>query len=353
MYLWTPPVHPFQDPWSLTKGEDPALAKLVQRQRLVVGLDGPSWEIPEERHGLLTAAVLKAVAGGADVVHRGNQITAWELEAALLPSVLALSEGEVKVRSWSTGDDFALVGAEGKVSRDAHPVPDSGASKPNPRRDYALLFATNDYDDPDWEDLTNPVFDAEALSHDLEDRYGFVVDVVRNATFREMKNKLEDYQHRNFGPQDQLLVFVAGHGQYDETTKEGWVVACDSQGTVEPERAFTHSRLRNAIDGIGCERILVLLDVCFGGTFDQKIALARGGPYAKIRRDEFVRRQLSHRSRLYIASGGKEYISDGEPGHHSPFAWKVLDVLRNPGNSHDGIVTSIRRSTWMSSCFEP
>ena len=48
------------------------------------------------------------------------------------------------------------------------------------RTDYALIFATDQYDN--WGDLVNPVFDSRAISSDLKNMYGYKVEMVENAT---------------------------------------------------------------------------------------------------------------------------------------------------------------------------
>jgi len=40
-------------------------------------------------------------------------------------------------------------------------------------------------------------------------------------TFEEMSEKLTDYNERKFNVQDQLMVFFAGHGSFDEVLNEG------------------------------------------------------------------------------------------------------------------------------------
>ena len=52
----------------------------------------------------------------------------------------------------------------------------------------------------------------------------------------------------------------------------------------------------------------------------------------------FIERKKKYKTRLYLTSGGKEYVPDGRPGHHSPFARKFLEALRNYGGN-DGILT--------------
>ena len=44
------------------------------------------------------------------------------------------------------------------------------------------------------------------------------------------------------------------------------------------------------------------------------------------------------KTRLFMTSGGKTYVPDGEPGHHSPFASKFLKALEE-GGQKDGYLT--------------
>ncbi len=67
----------------------------------------------------------------------------------------------------------------------------------------------------------------------------------------------------------------------------------------------------------------------------------RGAPeqYADISTDEFVERKLKYKTRLYLTSGGKEYVPDGRPGFHSPFARRFIESLRHYGGA-DGVLTT-------------
>jgi hypothetical protein len=84
------------------------------------------------------------------------------------------------------------------------------------------------------------------------------------------------------------------------------------------------------------------MDVCFGGTFDPHLAsLHRGSAsaYADISTEAFVERKLKYKTRLYLTSGGKEYVPDGRPGFHSPFARRFIESLRFYGGE-DGVLTT-------------
>jgi hypothetical protein len=81
------------------------------------------------------------------------------------------------------------------------------------------------------------------------------------------------------------------------------------------------------------------MDVCFGGTLDPVIARSRGASKAnEASANEILARKWSHKTRKYLTSGGKEYVSDGIPGKHSPFSERLIESFRSLGGS-DYILT--------------
>lgn len=206
-------------------------------------------------------------------------------------------------------------------------------------RDYALIIATNSYKEID--NLINPVFDANAIANELEANYGFIVEKIIDPPLDEIKLKIREYSKKMFADEDQLFIFIAGHGEYDDFFKEGYIVATDSKADDEAKSSYLpHSTLRTYVNNIPCKHIMLTMDVCFGGTFDPAIA-KRGNEKTEqlARKIQLIRRKLKYVTRLYITSGGKEYVPDGRPGHHSPFARKFLESLRTYGGTNE-ILTS-------------
>lgn len=200
------------------------------------------------------------------------------------------------------------------------------------RKDYALLFATDKYDN--WNDLVNPINDATAIAKELKDRYGFIVEIVKDPNQDEVMTKLREYAQRNYKPQDQLFIFFAGHGVYDEVFGEGFLVAKNSiRNDVGKNTYISHNRIRSNINNIPSEHIFLSMDVCFGGTFDPVLASTRSSVYEETNDQEYLVRKLSKRTRKYLTSGGKEYVSDGVRGKHSPFARNFLEALKSNGGS--------------------
>lgn len=208
------------------------------------------------------------------------------------------------------------------------------------RTDYALIFATDKYDN--WSDLVNPIFDSRAIAEVIKKNYGFQVDIVENPTQDDVLRKLREYSEKKYKPLDQLMIFFAGHGTYDQTFGEGFVVTRESILNDQGKSSYlSYNRLRSIINNISCEHIFLAMDVCFGGTFDEALASSRGlddEVYKEQDRSEFIARKLTFKTRKYLTSGGKTYVSDGIPGKHSPFAKNFINALQSQGGT-DGILT--------------
>lgn len=206
------------------------------------------------------------------------------------------------------------------------------------RKDYALLFTTDKYDN--WDDLVNPIEDGRAIAKELKEKYGFEIEIVENATTELVWEKLRVYNDKKFKPQDQLLVFFAGHGHFDETFGEGYVVTKNSLRKDPSRNSYiSHNRLRGVVNNIPIEHVFLMMDVCFGGTLDPTLARTRGLDADRTTNGEFIARKLALRTRKYLTSGGKEYVSDGIPGKHSPFAAQFLESLATYGGD-DGVLTT-------------
>lgn len=215
------------------------------------------------------------------------------------------------------------------------------------RKDYALVFATDKYDN--WRALVNPVYDSRTISNDLQKIYGFTAEVVENPTQSQVLDKLREYAEKKYGELDQLFVFFAGHGFYDETFKEGFVVTRESLPDDPGRNSYLrHSVLRSTINNNPCQHIFLAMDVCFGGTFDENVGSRAmdDESYKSPSQSEIITRKLKFKTRKYLTSGGKEYVSDGIAGRHSPFAKQFIEALEK-GMGSDGILTISELMTYV------
>ncbi len=214
-----------------------------------------------------------------------------------------------------------------------NPSAASSVALPAIRHDYALLFATNEYES--WPPLINPVPDAQAIAKELTDNYAFQTETVENPTRERIFRKLREYSQKPFGDADQLFIFFAGHGLYDDVFKQGYIVAKDSKMDDETRGSYaSYDDLRTIVNAMKAKHIFLVMDACYSGTFDHRIgdATSRGTEnYANFSLADLMANKFALPTRKFLTSGGKNYVPDGEPNHHSPFAAHLLETLRTYG----------------------
>lgn len=207
-------------------------------------------------------------------------------------------------------------------------------------KDYALIIATNDY--KNYGKLRNPIFDGHTIARELKNIYDFEIDTLFDPTKAEIEEKLENYKHKQFADDDQLFIFYAGHGDYDKEAAEGYLVPKDAdhmENDVFRESFISHTYFRDQLNQISSKHTFLVLDACFGGTFDQKLTASdRGISVYDEQKKQFIESRMLYRTRRYISSGGKQYVPDGRPGEHSPFAKMFIEALLSKGGRR-GILT--------------
>ena len=201
-------------------------------------------------------------------------------------------------------------------------------------KDYALLFAADTY--AHWSSLRNPLFDATAIQQDLKNIYGFQVELVLNPTRAGILEALLKYAEKQYTDEDQLLIFFAGHGHFNEIFKEGYLVAQDTKLPKDDRTMgsyISHSEFRNIVDRMSCKHIFLVMDTCYSGTFDQRIAMrGKAEDVFKSLSSADIKRKFTYTTRWYLTSGD-EKVDDGIPGQHSPFARELLEALRSKGGA--------------------
>ncbi|MGE0772649.1 MAG: caspase domain-containing protein [Cyclobacteriaceae bacterium] len=271
------------------------------------------------------------VRGSQMITPKTNEKTKLIIEKSI-----AMPEGVHKLEIVATNVDGVVSRSHRMVHAGETAL--SNAAKLN-RNDYALLILTDKYDN--WSPLVNPVFDGRTIAAELQNTYGFKVEVLENPSQDLVFRKLREYSEMRYEPLDQLMIFFAGHGYYDETFKEGYAVVKESLKD-DPGRTsyISYNRLRNVVNVIPCEHVLLMMDVCFGGTIDEALAKARADDdiYGDVSQADFIIRKLTNKTRKYLTSGGKTYVSDGIAGKHSPFAARVIEAFKTYGGN-DGILT--------------
>lgn len=210
---------------------------------------------------------------------------------------------------------------------------------------YALVIGTDNYKATDWERLENPVYDATEVAEVLKNYYGYTVNLLKDPPMDTFYNAISSY-YKNLKPNDQLIIYIAGHGDFDAgLLDDGFIVCTDSKSpAIDPLRNtyIQHTKLKKMINKIPAKQILVLLDICHGGVFDDAVlGKQRDNPAASITNRnvlELIKDKAQYTTRKVLSSVGKESAFDGKAGKHSPFASYLLKILNARGGT-EGIVT--------------
>lgn len=229
---------------------------------------------------------------------------------------------------------MALLRAELSYAQDrGSRINDNGPTANKPVLNIALVIGTDKYNSSAWPVLSNAVFDARSLKVILENKYDYDVTYLENPTKQTILDNIKALKEA-IGKQCKhntvnLLVFIAGHGG-DEPIVHGYFVPSDA--TDQPASYIRYDNLRPLIDEIPAQHTLVLLDVCYGGSFvaADKRSTNRSkasAMYENMTDEELISRVNAHNSRIYIASANTEPAKDGQINSHAPFANFILDCL--------------------------
>ena len=217
------------------------------------------------------------------------------------------------------------------LSAEAQKPGDDAAAQSKQPTNYALVVASDDY--KSWPVLSNPKYDATTIEHDLSTTYGFKVEHLWNPTRDQLRHKLDELHARHFNDQDQLFIFIAGHGDYDETNDIGYLVFPDTPLGHVYDTEMNLQELRQRIDTIPAKHIFLAMDSCFAGSLDPSLGGTGRGVYDPIPLAKLQQRTAEKKTRYFLTSGGKEYVPDGTPGNHSPFASLFILALEKGSNA--------------------
>jgi tetratricopeptide (TPR) repeat protein len=158
---------------------------------------------------------------------------------------------------------------------------------------YALIFGISDYTDPNITDLDGyPVQDAERLFRILTDRYRFDkenVQLLINPS-RTAIQRAFDEASKTITEKDNLLIFFAGHGYYDELTELGYWLPADAEKEYTANWIYNDLLVSN-LKRIRSRHTLLISDACFSGSIFKTRSLLDEAPTAFQKKYELKSRK--------------------------------------------------------------
>src|SRR5262245_32748568 len=192
-------------------------------------------------------------------------------------------------------------------------------------RYYALVIGNSGY--RSLPKLRTAVGDAKAVAALLEQDYGFVVSLVTDGTEKSILGEL-DKLRRALTPDDNLLIYYAGHGWYDEGAERGYWLPVDA-AQDDQSHWISNADITDRLKAMQARHVLVVADSCYSGSLTRGLAIA-----SKDR--AYFEDMLKRRARTVLTSGGLEPVLDSGGGDHSVFAKAFLDALRGNDAVIDG-----------------
>ncbi|MEY4429093.1 MAG: hypothetical protein RLZZ182_1782, partial [Pseudomonadota bacterium] len=245
----------------------------------------------------------------------------FALEAQDSTGGLARTEVRVLQRSLGQAGDGGAAGAAGTAASPESVLAQAptaagqpaAATPPQPAlaaagsgRRWALLIANQAYSA--WGPLDTPVQDAQAVGDVLRDRYGFDVQWVRNGTRAQMLQALQTLRSR-VGPNDQVLVYYAGHGQMDSVTARGYWIPVDGD-RQDVSRWVSVIDVTDQLSAMSAKHVMVIADSCYSGTLTHSLMPQIDTALADTQRRQALDFLSRQKVRVAMTSGGLEPVMD-------------------------------------------
>ncbi|HMI01221.1 MAG TPA: caspase family protein [Pedobacter sp.] len=171
-------------------------------------------------------------------------------------------------------------------------------------RNYCLLVAAQNYTDTQIPSLENPIGDAIKLKLILKEKYSFEeaqIKTLFNPSSDDIKRQLLELTN-TIQPEDNLLIFYAGHGIWVEKEKKGYWLMTDAKMN-DVNTWLPNKDVLDLIAKLPSRHTLLITDACFSGSVFKTRGLKAGAPIALREMDAKI-------SRVAITSGNDTEVPD-------------------------------------------
>ena len=224
--------------------------------------------------------------------------------------------------------DFTLLPQAGGPSATAAAPAASGALPGDVRlgRYHAVVIGNNTYRDPGYATLQSAANDANAVASLLKSRYGYETSVVLNGSRLEILTALNEMREK-LKPEDNLLIYYAGHGEIDSNGQGYWVPTDGAPGASKTW--ISNAAISDILNTIAAKHVLVVADSCYSGTMTRASAPTFDASMPQDKWATWVKKMVDGRSRTALTSGGVMPVPDTGSGRHSYFARAFMNVLQD------------------------
>jgi hypothetical protein len=133
---------------------------------------------------------------------------------------------------------------------------------------YALIIGVSTYEDKSIQDLKGePLRDSQSLADVLISNYSFAkedVTVLKNPKENQIIKEFYNLKNK-VGKNDNLVIFYAGHGNYDKVSEKGYWMPSDANMEFEGN-VILNTSIVSYIKSINSKHTLLIADACFSGS---------------------------------------------------------------------------------------
>jgi len=209
---------------------------------------------------------------------------------------------------------------------------------------HAIIISENQYQDDKIPDLNEPKNDADKLTSILVSKYDFKkADIIRlvDPTRANILDAIEQ-KRKSLAVDDNLIIFYAGHGFWDEVLKMGYWLPSDARKDSK-SNWVSNTDLTIYLSAFEANHVLLISDACFsGGIFKTR---SIGGM------NQGTKRLYELKSRKAITSGNLKVVPDNSV--FMKFFIKQLELNNDAFLTSDQLFAKIRPNILNNSSTEP
>jgi TolB-like protein len=209
---------------------------------------------------------------------------------------------------------------------------------------HAIIISENQYQDDKITDLKEPKNDADKLTSILVSKYFFkqddiirLIDPTRANIFDAIEQK-----RKLLSVDDNLIIFYAGHGYWDEGLKMGYWLPSDAKKDSK-SNWVSNTDLTLYLSAFESNHVLVISDACFSGGIFKTRSITE--------MDQGTKRLYELKSRKAITSGNLTAVPD--KSIFMKFFMKELEMNQNTIFTSDQLFAKIRPNILNNSRTEP
>ncbi len=264
---------------------------------------------------------LQVTVAGNDVLVRGNAIDPSGLKSVSINGQAVYAQasgtfwGNVVLKDGNNKITIKATDGAGNVGEQTFEITKTTAVVTNNTeiitpvvekegKNYCLLIAAQNYKDASIPSLDNPIQDAVRLKLILKKSYNFSdenIITLFNPDANDIKRQLLELTN-TIQPEDNLLIFYAGHGIWVEKEKKGYWLMTDAKRN-DPNTWVSNKDVLNLIAKLPSRHTLLITDACFSGGVFKTRAVGKDASASIKMMDEKI-------SRVAITSGNDTEVPD-------------------------------------------